>query len=844
MAVSVSSQFKALWRQKQGTVEQVRVRYKRRYWTGSAFALEADWKVLSQNQLVRIGVIPQQLDSPRQNIFRTSVFSIFLPNTQNEWKQLAVNPSKFQADATATSGYRAYRTQVQVQTGYILADGTTEWVSRFTGVLLRTRISASGEAELILASNFFLLEAADAEQVSTTVTLENCIPATGDGSNKAFESTSTGVDRATAVQVNAVAQTQGSAYRTSNENQVSGGGNTGRLAIAFDTAPGNTLTVKVSLIKWLANQAIETVMGLLFDEAGFASGDRSISSVVFPGGVSSSKTLDLQADWAAGGVQTSVDTASLPGSVAGPWKYFDDWSDGLIAARTSAGAPEWTIQATNGNVAFTPSSGSVAVSASGIGVADNYIVATAPFTQATGNYKIRCSVTSRTPSVTDQVGSIAMFITNAYGGGRTLTGYGIMYDSKTSNIYLMRVDAEGIELGSILATLGTYNPGDVDFWDITRDGSGAMTVYRNGVSVGTATDNTYTASTYFTLHTHVPDTNKGMTLTVYGIYYSTLSSSFTGIWESAEQDLLAAPIAWSTLDRTITLNGGTLTFKTATATVSGGPYDSYVAIAADGTIQSALKRYLKIRAEFTPADNFGTFDRPVVDKLIARYSTSSVFLALAKLRGKTCAAACEDLARLADYYLGFKGDGTGFFRSKTITGAYEVHLTQENGIIEVLDYDTGIPDRVRNVGRVRSGGFAATYSCTDAAEASPTPIEEYGERVQDEDYEDFLLANDADIRTARARLIHDLNHNPPLRLRLSIWDMPWLELADIVRVSCYDHPRQKLTQLDDPLGTLRDTWMAAGEAQNVIARDLDMKVLELKPNLDTGRAEVLLEALA
>lgn len=846
MAITVSDEFKALWRQKVGTEIQHRVRYKRRYWNGAAFVHETDWKVLNQGQFSRIGVIPQQLDVPRQNIFRASVFSIFVPNTEHEWKQLTTAPSKFAADATATLGYKAHRSKVQVQTGYVLADGTTEWVTRFTGLLLRVRPAGMAEAELIVTSNDLLLEQADAEEVSTTVTLENCIPAVGDGAVTEFESTSTGVDHPTDLQVNAVSQVEGSAYRSSNQNEVASAGNTGRLKLDITPAPPAAQTVKVSLKKWLADQAIEDLIELLCDEAGIGSGNRTINPVLYAGGVSSSKTIDTQAQWAAGSVLTNIDTAAEDGSIFGPWVLFDNFADGDIASN-----PAWAIQYENGNTTFTVESNKLRAFSGGGGSPNQGFVQVAS-TQAVGAWLIKASLEYLSAlSDLDQGVTYAFLLTGAAPGGQ-LTGYGLAfkYDAGiygNNRVVLERYDNQDFVLGTILADCGAVpSPGD-HYWQITRNASGVMRVYMDGTLVGTATDNTYTSSAYMGVSINAPFADSTVQLDIAGIWKSptidnTTHSNAPAIFESAEQDLLAAPIAWGTLDRTVELNGGTVVYKTAVASSSGGVYDAYVEIAADGQINSALKRYLKIRAEITPGTAHLPETMPEVQKLVAHYSTDGVFIALANFRGKTCAAAIERLTQIADYYRGFDEEGDFFFRSKVATGGALLHLTQDNGIVSVMEYDDGIPDRVYTIGRVRSGGFVASYSCADAGEAAPSPQDEHGDVVMDEDLDDILLANDADLRTARAQAIHDNNHEPPLRLRLMIWDIPWAQLTDILRISLYDDPLLRQTQMDDPLFSL-DGRVAAGEAQNVLVRDTDMQILEYKFNPETNQAEVLVEAI-
>lgn len=54
------------------------------------------------------------------------------------------------------------------------------------------------------------------------------------------------------------------------------------------------------------------------------------------------------------------------------------------------------------------------------------------------------------------------------------------------------------------------------------------------------------------------------------------------------------------INKTVTLNGGTVTISTATST-DNVTFTSFSAINSDGTITSAQGRYLKVKLDFTPA---------------------------------------------------------------------------------------------------------------------------------------------------------------------------------------------------------------------------------------------------
>ena len=91
--------------------------------------------------------------------------------------------------------------------------------------------------------------------------------------------------------------------------------------------------------------------------------------------------------------------------------------------------------------------------------------------------------------------------------------------------------------------------------------------------------------------------------------------------------------------------------------------------------------------------------------------------------------------------------------------SYVVHLTQENGIIDVSDLDYGIPDRVIRAARVRYQGFVSVYGDVEAAASAETIADgdELGKAVLDEDLDQVLVANDLNLGDSRARVLYENN---------------------------------------------------------------------------------------
>jgi hypothetical protein len=814
---SCSAEFKALWQQKVGARERRRIRYRRLYYNGSAYVYETAENYLYEGDFVGWGVIPGELDSPQQNVYRMGVVTVRLDNSRNQWVESDGTPSFFAADAVASSGYKLYKTELQLQVGLRLnSTGEVEWVTQFTGYVLGAKLSTqSGVAEIRLASKSALrLEKSDAADVSIPFTLENCSPATGTGALLNFKSTSTGVSKIDAFVVNGSAYAK-TDYVVGNLNKVDSPDNDGKATItvsdAGGLAPGSGHTVKVSGRKSYQSQGIDTLLGLVADNAGLSADERSIAPIVLPVAASASEQIDSQAEWLAYLAQANVAFNASAGSIHRKWWLINDFGV------DDAGSGLYYIS--GGKLHVTNSGGT-----SGSYQSLNPTLDTSP--ERAWEFKFR------------MVGG-GEFRFRDFAWFREESGlfvdYVLFYDG--ANIGIKHFGGSPSTLGTAAESFATEKTIRVTVTDST------IKVYVDTVQKISVAASPAAASTKpsFGLLS-----GSGSDCIIDDFYVALEADGVTAATDALayaeyQFDLGSTPSALGILAALQDLNGGAITLKTATAPDSAGSpgtYDAYVVVDSNGQMQSTPRQWLKIKAEFTPSG----YTSPVLHRLIANYSTTSITVSLAILDGLTGAQVFERYAALVDYETGDDADGKRYLRSKDPSPTVAVELDHDSGVIEVLEFDPGHDD-VATVARVRFGDFIEEYDGADAGETSPTPEDLYGRVPAELDLTGVLLAGDVNLAAARAELLYNRLSRPKKKIRLLIWAVPWLEVGDRITLTVLDQPLLTRPAANDPLPRATGSLSFSAAPGNVLANQTPMKVLQYKPDYDTNVAELYAEEI-
>ena len=822
MSKTVTAGFLDAWNAKYGKNGRAYVQYKRRYWTGAAYAYEANWTNLTMRDFSVAGQVVMKLDTPLLNTVKASNVSVKLKNTDYQWLPENQTTGKFKPDAASpTYGYEPFLMQVRVQFGYKKASGSWELVNLFTGVAVDYIFdTGTAEVEVLLSGNEYLLEAADGQLVSDAFTAETLSPVP-DGVNKVFTTVSLGVSYISSnsgITDNAAAQIQGTNYTLSNLGVY----NT-PATVTFALAPTAGHTLKATGRKWKTLQKIEDLIGLLCDQAGIGAGQRSISPALFPGGLSAATTWDSEADFEAGTVGLSIDTRGAAGSIRLFSDLFDDFS-GTLAKWTVdfASSVNTSVSITGGRMAFSNSDGFNAQRVMGIHAAQP---------AAFGTFAWDFKLMNEPIGVNTQ--DYYSFIDDGSGFGHGKGYYMLVQRNGPAGggkwyIQVCRSDGTVMIQWSVGASIDTATHTVL----ITRDNTGLFSFTLDGSLVGTHTDTTYLTSSRFYLQIN----SNGSATQNCSVDNVSFNHVLSDTWVTAVFDM-AAPAAIGLIQDTLTVPANTSISIDTQTSASNTPFndpDGWKAVGTGNQVLSAVRRYIKIRFTLTRVGAYNI--TPQLDLAKLNYTTTVILLAMADFTNDTSFSGIQKLAELCDYEWGFDGSGNLFFRSKTPTGGAVVTIDQSRAIGRITDFRPGY-DAVLNDGQVTYGNYYAEYNSGNLPEAAPTSQQRFLTKIRQDNYSSFLLAYDVNIAQGRAQLIHDNYYRPRRRMKIKGKIIPQLDLSDIIAVSYFDRPIMKDNIFGDPL----QKWPATfGLATNVLVRNVNFKVVGITadPVACTGEYDV------
>jgi hypothetical protein len=269
------------------------------------------------------------------------------------------------------------------------------------------------------------------------------------------------------------------------------------------------------------------------------------------------------------------------------------------------------------------------------------------------------------------------------------------------------------------------------------------------------------------------------------------ADTITATWESAAIDESSTPEAWSPIEYSQVLNGGSTAFYTKTS-ADNVTYDSYTIVPASLAIPSTLRRYIKIRVDLTA--NTTENDDPTLSSYGSGSVTTSTRITLANFTGLSCYAAIQELATFANYEWGFTPDEKFFFRSKIVSTTPVIELDQTNFLMQLKSVNNGF-SRIYSTIRAVYGAYQTDVS--DDALNYLGPIARFGRQRLEIDGGDILIPADADIATGVAGAFFNYYKSARRRFKVESKFIPQLDLSDTVKASFLDNYPSKLWSLGD-----------------------------------------------
>ena len=332
-----------------------------------------------------------------------------------------------------------------------------------------------------------------------------------------------------------------------------------------------------------------------FDEYGIATFQYFLTATP------QQERYENQAEWLSGTL-SNLDAYSSNPNILGPYQLFDNFADNLYSGRTDAWLPEWTIEASIGGGSVDASTGALVINSYYTTSAPRRLI-DAPFTQSTGFVRFTCQFQYTSGEGLSTGSSWVMFqMTQAFGGGfGTAKGYGIAW-YYPQRFKLVRFDGGAMNSGTVLADLGASDTG-THVWGVIRDSSGNMTILKDGASVGTATDNTYTTCSNFGVAV-LGSTYAGATITIDDIFFNSNTTTIEGDWTSPIINRGVALNANGIFQANIDAPAGvTVTCYTAGST-DGVNFEGWI-VATPGVIDPcSVWQYERIKVVFSCATSY------------------------------------------------------------------------------------------------------------------------------------------------------------------------------------------------------------------------------------------------
>lgn len=815
--------------------------YKRRYWQEStkSYIWETNWTQYTEDKIVQVSNVTWQLDIQTLNQFKTSNVTLTVENLKNQWRN--DNPyGIFSPDATSPIyGYYPYWMKFQIRAGLQFGSShTTEVVNIFTGVATEYTVdSATGAMQITLTGEEALVIGSNAESVSTTVTNEVLTGAV-DGSNKVFTTAHNGVGIFSEVSDNGITKRAGTDYTISQLNDPLNPGK-----ITFIAAPTAGHTVRGSYLYWKTTQKFEDLVTALLNQAGIPGGNQFVSPVTFPSNIINTHIWQVQADW-NGGSLTAIDSASIPNSIEYLYSNAQTWNNattGWTVATYNFGTPATFNNDGTGDY-FLCNETSTDTSKG--------IYAYRSLTQLYGDWIMTFNFPAD-PGINGQARVVFGLIVGAVGTpafptvqlpfqNALVMDCQVLHGGTTfNNISMYLTDGSGSTINGSAFLNGVAFAFNTNYTIRVRarpNVSRTFDVYLNGVFLYTFSSSTTagtipTSNTYFGYFSKMQMTNgQKLYFLTNGISTPTTTTG-QGVWVSAAVDFGATPNAWTQLLYTQTLNGGAVTYYTATS-ADNITYDAYVVLPGNQVPGSALRRYVQVKIVIDISNG-----DPVVTNASIGAVTSSTTITLANFTGMSCYDAITALAKFCNYEFGFDGSENFFFRPKNPGNTPVFTFTESDFGIRIVQKVNGY-DRVYSKIRASYAGYLKDIADDGLNYQGPLPRSGYN--LLQVDGGSILISSDADVATGLAGSFFNYYRLPRRRVKVQTKIIPQLDISDVVSASFQDlYPTRWF--IGDTSTYVGDSSKSLYGPEEQVLQALNMKVVGMRIDTEAWQTEFDLE---
>jgi hypothetical protein len=757
--------------------------YKRRYWQESTktYLWETNWTQVPETELVNISAVSWALDSQTLSQFLSGNVTITMSNSMNEWSSSNTS-GRFAPDAGSLNGYEPYWTKFQIRVGLVLPSGVDEVVPVFTG--LATDFNTEGEGntcQITVQGEESLLEAGNAENVSTLITRENI--GTGNGSNPNFTTSHSAVGIILEVNDNGIAKRAGVDYTVSDLGSLSVG-----ATIVFTVPPLSGHVITCTYRYWYTSQQIAALVSKLATEAGVPLAKQSIQDVNYGTITSLYYVLDSQSDWKSAGTvfyRTTADT--VVGDVRldfGDTSFLTLWND-----FNDGGLGGWVSLDASATVTNPSTYLHMASTVWDNRPTDNTIYYYGPVVKRnslfqSGPYKasFSCDPSGTIYQWAPIAQDIGVKVTSQFivyfrrrYNMNVINGYVIQVFPSFNQIALFTTDSSGntaVSLGSATLTIDS----SMHEYRFEKHPSGKVVVYFDGTAIITATDTTISNGGFGYMGLGVVTPTGAEIMNVDNIY-TPPASDMTGTWESYALDGTANLQNWGLLTTTQLLSP---TYDTRVST-DDITYDSYVSVVPGNAIGSATKRYLKARLSLSANSRY--LADPALQRLSIQYVAQPAFITstIADFTGLTCKDAISNYASFSDYEWGFSPDETFFFRNRSTANTPLISFYENVNVQRLLSTTSGY-DRTFSEVEVDYGAFATIL--TDKSNNQTSAKLRFNSQRYNVNTAGILANTNDDVALQIATIMLARYRQPRRRFKIQLSSVyPQMDLGDIVSLS-------------------------------------------------------------